>query len=440
MRVAGSVICVCLVAVAATAQSRAGVRAATCGKLLAPASGIYFGVNPDFSEPPSQLEGDSVSPAAIDDFAITAGRRAVIVSLVQHWFEGLGFPRDKILTIWRAGAIPYVRMWPDSGSPFGTGNPPEQYPGIYSLQNIIDGRFDVQLKAWADAARNTNIPIVMELGDEENADWGPWGGIWNGGGATTGYGDPTFPDGPERFRDAYRHMVDLFRSEGASNVTWVFHMVEWYVPNRAWETFANYYPGNNYVDWLALSLFGLNTLPDGSLGSFEQMLATFHDPSYPGIYADITNLGPKPLSLMYVGVTPKQGDAAGWISGMFDTLQSGRYPRVAMMSWFNSDDYGSKLVSGSPMAAAFRAGAQSDLFAAKPQVSGNCLPAAPKVKLASRAAKSVVVSWASIPAATSYEVWRNGRRVTTTLGTTYRGPRGTYRVRGIDPLGAGPFG
>jgi len=440
MRVVVSVALVYLVAVSLAAQSRAAVRTATCGKLLAPASGIYFGVNPDFSQPPSQLEGDSVSASAINDFATAAGRRPVIVSFVQHWFEGLGFPRAKVLTIWRAGAIPYVRMWPDSGSPFGTGNPPPQFPGTYSLQNIIDGQFDAQLKAWADAARDSNIPIVMEFGDEENADWGAWGGVWNGGAATTGYGDPSFPDGPERFRDAYRHLVTLFRNEGADNVTWVFHMVEWYAPNQSWETFANYYPGNDYVDWLALSLFGLNTLPDGRLGSFEQMLATFHDPSYPGIYADITNLGPKPLSLMYVGVTPKQGDAPGWISGMFDTLRSGRYPRVGMMSWFNSDDYGSELVAGAPMTNAFRAGAQDPLFAAKPQLSGNCLPPAPRVKLSSRPSTRTVVSWAAIPSATSYEVWRNGRRIATTLGTTYRGRKGKYRIRAINPLGAGPFG
>lgn len=182
-----------------------------------------------------------VSRSGIDEFVDVSGRRPVVVSFVQHWFKGLEFPRDRILTIWRAGAVPYVRMHAHSGSPFGIGNPPEEYPGIYSLQNIIDGKFDASLRKWADAARASNIPIVMEYGDEENADWGPWAGIWNGAGETTGYGDTSFPDGPERFRDAYRHLVTLFRQEGATNVTWVFHMVQWFQPNRPWETFANYY-------------------------------------------------------------------------------------------------------------------------------------------------------------------------------------------------------
>ena len=249
------IVAVAAVAATVAAPAHAAATPATCGKLLPPASEIYFGVNPDYSQPPDQLEGEHVSRRGIDEFADAAGRRPVVASFVQHWFKGLEFPRERILTIWRAGALPYVRMHAHSGSPFGEGNPPEEYPGIYSLQNIIDGRFDVALRKWADAARDSNIPIVMEYGDEENADWGPWGGIWNGAGEMAGYGDPTFPDGPERFRDAFRHMVTLFREEGATNVTWVFHMVQWSQPNHPWESFANYYPGREFVDWLALSLF-----------------------------------------------------------------------------------------------------------------------------------------------------------------------------------------
>lgn len=441
MRLAGGVLALALVVSASTAghvRVAAAASQASCGKLLAPpAGGIYLGANPDFSAPPSQLEGDTVTTAAIDDFATLAGRRPVVTAFVQHWFKGLGFPRDKVMTAWRAGGVPYVRMHAHSGSPFGVGNPPDQFPGDYSLQNIIDGKFDAKLRPWADAARDTNIPLMMEFGDEENADWGAWSGTWNGAGETTGYGDPTFPDGPERFRDAFRHLVTLFRQEGATNVTWVFHMVEWFAPNSSWETFANYYPGNDYVDWLALSLFGENILPDGGLASFEQILSTFHAPDYPGIYSDITSLGPKPLSLMYVGVhedTP--GAMARWISGMFGTLESDRYPRVGMMSWFNSDDFRTKLDTNPEATQAFRAGAADPRFAAKPQFSGNCLPLIPAaVRLTGKR-----LTWRAVPNATSYEVWRNGRRVATTSATSYIGARGTYRVRGVNPLGAGPFG
>ena len=148
---AGAVIAATLAAPAAAAVSTPP--AATCGKLLAPTSGVYFGLNPDFSQPPDQLEGQTVSRSGIDEFVDVAGRRPVVVSFVQHWFKGLDFPRDRILTIWRAGAVPYVRMHAHSGSPFGIGNPPEEYPGIYSLQNIIDGKFDASRRLGRGATR-----------------------------------------------------------------------------------------------------------------------------------------------------------------------------------------------------------------------------------------------------------------------------------------------
>jgi len=435
MKVGGSIMCVGLAMFAATTRSHAAALSASCGKLLPPANGVYLAAAPAFSSGPHNLEGDTVTTSAIRQFDVDAGRSAIWSEFDQHWFEGTQFPLDKVMTVWRAGKIPYVRMMPHAGSPYGNGNPPEQYPGIYSLQNIIDGMFDPQLKAWADAARNTNIPILAEFGTEENAYWGPWAGIFNGAGETTGYGDPTVPDGPERFRDAYRHIVTLFRNEGATNATWFFHMVQWFKPNYPWESFANYYPGDDYVDWLGLSTYG-EPNPDGSYESFEQALETFRDPGYPGNYADITRLGSKPLALVETGM-PESPQKPQWIHDMLSTLQSGRYPRLQALAWWNSSDVNTWIESSPAAEQAFHDVAQSAIFNAKPQFSGNCLPAAPQVKLTGNI--RVKVTWTPLPNATSYEVWRNGKRVATTTATSYQGPSGKYRVRGVNPLGAGPF-
>jgi glycosyl hydrolase family 26 len=420
--------------------TRAVAPQAACGKLLPPESGIYFGAAPDFVSDPKRLEGDTVTTEAIRQFDDEAGRRAVWSEFDQHWFEGLDFPWQKVLTAWRAGKIPFVRMWPHAGSPFGVGNPPEQYPGAYALQNIIDGMFDPQLKAWADTARDSNIPILAEFGTEANASE-PWTGKWNGGGETTGYGDPTLPDGPERFRDAYRHIVTLFRAEGATNVTWFFHVVQQFMPEPPWNTFSNLYPGDDYVDWLALSTYGLPNLPDGSIMSFEQALQTFHDPAYPGTYADLASLGSKPLALVEVGVSeyPMKPD---WIRGMFSTLASGRYPRIAGIAWWQSTDVATRFDTSAAALQAFHDGAQSPLFDAKPRFSGTCTPAAPSGTRVVRHGKTVTISWLPLADATSYEVWRGSARLGATTSTRFavRAPRrSSYRIRALDSLGPGPF-
>ena len=65
--------------------------------------------------------------------------------------------------------------------------------------------------------------MLIDFALEMKGDCFPWSGYWNGGGETAGYGDPDYPDGPERYRDAYRHLVELFREERIENVTRFFH-------------------------------------------------------------------------------------------------------------------------------------------------------------------------------------------------------------------------
>ena len=120
---------------------------------------------------------------------------------------------------------------------------------------------------------------------------------------------------------------------------------------------------------------------------------------------------------------------------MLGTLQSGLYPRVRAISWWNSSDVNTWIESSPAAQQAFHDIAQSSIFDPKPQFSGDCLPTRPTVRRKGR-----VVRWRALPNATSYEVWRGSVRVATTVRTSYRGRSGSYRVRGVNPLGAGPFG
>jgi beta-mannanase len=100
----------------------------------------------------------------------------------------------------------------------------------------------------------------MEWGTEPNGKWFSWNGRWNGGARI----------GPAKYVTAYRHIVDLMRNEGADNVQWVWH-VNWFdEPEQKWNAFENYFPGENYCDWVALSVYGPTTpRTSGRYGKFR---------------------------------------------------------------------------------------------------------------------------------------------------------------------------
>src|SRR4029077_10994136 len=105
------------------------------------------------------------------------------------------------------------------------------------------------LRLWARAAKAFESPILVEWGTEPNGDWFAWNGKWNGGAKT----------GPARYIAAYRHIVDLMRTQGADNLQWIWH-VNWFdEPEAGWNHFENYYPGDDYCDWVAVSAYGALT-------------------------------------------------------------------------------------------------------------------------------------------------------------------------------------
>jgi Glycosyl hydrolase family 26 len=427
------------VAVVASADdARADVVAATCGKLLSPVSGAYFGAFTDFNTPTTFTE-DDVRAAKIDAFERRAGRKPVWIYFSQSWYRGLSFPRERVLTIWRHGQVPYIAFMPASGVFYGPG-PAQQYPEQhFTLQRIIEGEFDTALRAWADAARDANIPILLDFGTEVNDGWGTWNASWNGAGQTDGYDDPAYPDGAERFRDAYRHLVTLFRQEGATNVTWFFH-ADSYQQSEWWNKLALYYPGDDYVDWLGISVYG-SLFPNVPMLPFTAKLDTS------GVYTDLTAMSKRPTAIVEMGVVDNaaRGKPA-WIRQAFAALRSGRYPRVQAATWWNMNSGTSDTrIDSSPAAlGAFRGAVADPFFGAKLRFTGDCGPGTPHGVSASkgRFAGTVRLTWQPVPNATAYEVRRDGALLATTEESRYDDTQATpaqrhsYSVRATNPLGA----
>jgi beta-mannanase len=201
---------------------------------------------------------------------------------------------------------------------------------IFTLATILKGDFDADFRSWARAARAFGSVLIVEYGTEVNGRWFPWNGYWNGGGKTNGYGNPKYPDGPERFRDAYRRIITLMRKEGAGNITWVFHLNcnDW--PAVSWNRFEKYYPGDSYIDWIGVSVYGAQTPMEEEWPQFRAMM----DEVYPRMKALTAS---KPMALLEFGVTKGNplGDQAVWAQKALADLIKFRWPRVFGFSWWN---------------------------------------------------------------------------------------------------------
>jgi len=274
--------------------------------------GFYWGgVGTDTHDP---TEHD-VAPADVARYEETVGKKTTWVYFSNNWFESRRFPVAMCRWIRDLGKIPYVRLMLRSDVD------QRHAEKTFSLQKIIAGEFDIDLRAWAREAKAFGSPMLIEWGTEPNGNWFSWNGKWNGGAK----------EGPKRYVAAYHHIVDLMRSEGADNLTWVWH-VNWLdEPELTWNAFENYFPGGNYCDWIALSAYGPTTpaMRDGSESFAFKMREA---------YPRLTKLAPgKPIIIAEFGcdLHNRHIDVVRWTQSAFEDLFSNRWPAIVGFCWWN---------------------------------------------------------------------------------------------------------
>jgi len=293
-------------------------------KLQKPSGGqIYHAAFPDFGG-----TEDIVSTTAITNFENLAGKPIAWAYFSNNWTspQGIHFPLQEVNTIVASGRVPFIRIMPRSN--FDAGGPDPQY----TMDRILSGSFDNQIKAWAIAARTANIPLLAEFGTEVNGDWFPWNATYNGANQT-GYGDTSEYDGMEKFKLAYRHIIDICRDNGVRNITWFYHVDAYNSPDVAWNTMKGYYPGDDYIDWIGVSVYGAQSSSD-SWVSFESVLNdAWNELSH------ISNSN-KPIAILEWGVIdqPSLGDKAQWISQAFQSVTTGSYAgKISAMSYWHEN-------------------------------------------------------------------------------------------------------
>jgi Glycosyl hydrolase family 26 len=272
---------------------------------------IYHGAYP----PPRSAAGaeDRITNKSIRSYERAVGKKAAWIYFSHEWSNGMAFPLGTVSAIRESGAVPFIRLMARSDTDQDHAEP------MYNLSRIAAGDFDAELTSWARDARDFGTPILVEFGTEVNGRWFSWNGYWNGNEA-----------GPPLFRDAYRHIVGVMDAQGASNLIWVFHVDCEDYPESSWNQFENYYPGDDVVDWIGVSVYGPQTPYDRERRSFSERM----DRVYPRLCA----LSPdKPIAVLEFGAAAGNSrvNQRLWAKKALAALTGGRWPRVAGFSWWN---------------------------------------------------------------------------------------------------------
>lgn len=363
-------------------------------KLLVPAQGAYTGAYVDFGD-----GEDNVTLEALEKFQDLTGKPLAIVAMGSFWARGT-FPTEQVSIIRAYGAVPLL-FWSPWDAPFDEKRGPDKY----SLTGILAGKWDSYIDAWADEAAKIPSQFFVSFACEMNGTWFPWSGWFYGKGprdpvpATAAstptnsaektleydilhpdeswfgrgkFSDPSTWQGPETFKKAWRYVVDRVRARGATNVLWVFQPNNYSDPPGyiSWNQPAAYYPGADYVDWLALSVYGKQTVnqEDDKWCDFDKLL------DWP--YEEITRIDPaKPIMLAEWGVTESHAaseDKGAWIASAFARMST-HYPRLKAAvfwheRWANEDGSYSNLRVNSSLGSlkAYREGVSNSFWLGRP--------------------------------------------------------------------------
>jgi len=229
------------------------------------------------------------------------------------------FPESKCNEIVSYGSIPHITWMPQvSGSP-------------YPLDGIINGNYDNYIRGYAKQVKNWGKPLFIRLGHEFNGDWYTYGGAKNGGGTKNGFGDPTKPDGPERFISAYRRVHDLFKEEGVKNVVWIWCPNNGSSPNESWNVPENYYPGDEYVDWIGFDGYNF-----GKTQSWSGWIEFFD--IYSSLYQKFVSYN-KPMMIAEFASVEIGGSKSEWIRKAYSIYLKYSFPKIKAVTWFHIRKY-----------------------------------------------------------------------------------------------------
>jgi len=190
---------------------------------------------------------------------------------------------------------------------------PNQAKDDWTVRDIANGVWDSKIRQFAQETIAFGYPLMIRFGGEMNICQGDasWVGAFS------------FGKNPADFIAAWRRLVDVFREEGADNAVFQFGPNCMDIGPHHW---AEYYPGDDYVDWVGFSIY-----------QYEPEM----DPDkYMAIYDDYANR--KPIIIPEWAVNWASNPAtdeqrARWLRDFFAAVEA--RPKIKAISYHNFPEY-----------------------------------------------------------------------------------------------------
>jgi Glycosyl hydrolase family 26 len=198
-------------------------------------------------------------------------------------------------------------------------------PTGVSLAAIASGQYDAYLRTYASAVKAFGARVIISFGHEMNGHWYSWG-----------YRHTS----PAAFVAAWRHIVTVFRTAGARNVTWLW-TINVIHPHGGIPSPAPWWPGSSYVTWVGI---------DGYYYKPTWTFASLFGPTIKAVRA----LTLDPILISETAVAP-QADKPAKVHDLFSGVRA--YGLLGFV-WFNASKHRDWRLSD-PAAAAYRRGATS---------------------------------------------------------------------------------
>ena len=113
------------------------------------------------------------------------------------------------------------------------------------------------------------------------------------------------------------------------------------MPSSSWNQIANYYPGDDYVDWLCMDGYNWGT------SQFLTRWQSFDD-IFRSTYEQLRALNAtKPMMIGEMASSELGGDKAAWIEDAFERLIQD-YPQIRAVIWFDLDKETNWRIDSSP--------------------------------------------------------------------------------------------